>query len=119
MFNTLTITLLEKTREIGFMKAMGTTRKDINKLFFAEAFLIGFFGGASGLLGGYAVGTGINNWVAKLAQTTGNKAVEIFYMPIDVIAIGLIVSVAVSVLTGFYPSFRAARTNALDALRYE
>ncbi|PIY00395.1 hypothetical protein COZ22_00375 [bacterium (Candidatus Howlettbacteria) CG_4_10_14_3_um_filter_37_10] len=119
MFNTLTITLLEKTREIGFMKAMGTTRKDINRLFFTESFLIGFLGGLTGIIGSYILGLSINGWVESLAKKTGNKSVELFYMPVEVILIAIGIAAVISLLTGFYPAFRASRINPLNALRYE
>ena len=119
MFNTLTITLLEKTREIGFMKAMGTTRKDINRLFFTESFLIGFLGGLTGIIGAYILGLSINGWVESLAKKTGNKSVELFYMPVEVILIAIGIAAVISLLTGFYPAFRASRINPLNALRYE
>lgn len=119
MFNTLTISLLEKTREVGFMKALGTTKKDIYRMFLAEAIFIGSLGTALGTLGGYLLGQAINASVAGLAKATGNVAVELFYTPGTFVLLIFGVSLLVSFLTGFYPSKRAATINPLDALRYE
>lgn len=119
MFNTLTISLLEKTREISFMKVLGTTRKDIWSLFLGEALLIGTTGAVLGVLGGILIGDSINNFLIDLAAQTGNKPVEIFYTPIVFVLIVLGVSILVSFLTGVYPSFRASRIDPLESLRYE
>jgi len=119
MFNTLTISLLEKTREVGFMKALGTTRKDIYRLFISESLLIGALGSVVGITIGVALGTSLNFTIAGLAKATGNQAVEIFYTPIYLVFVIIAVSVFISFLTGLYPARRAARINALDAMRYE
>jgi putative ABC transport system permease protein len=119
MFNTLTISLLEKTREVGFMKALGTTRRDIYMLFISESILIGALGSLAGVLIGAALGTSLNLAIAGLAKATGNVAVQLFYTPFYLAALIIAVAVIISFLTGFYPSNRAARINALDAMRYE
>lgn len=119
MFNTLTISLLEKTREISFMKVMGTTSADIWNLFLSEAILIGVIGAGLGITGGTLVGMGLNNFIIDMALRTGNKPVEIFYTPPIYIMIGFIAAVAISILTGIYPSFRASKIDPLEAMRYE
>jgi putative ABC transport system permease protein len=119
MFNTLTISLLEKTREISFMKVMGTTKADIWKLFFSEALIIGVVGAAFGILCGMLIGNSINAFLVDLAQKTGNKPVQIFYTPIYVIFVTFISAATVSFLTGIYPSFRATRIDPLESMRYE
>lgn len=119
MFNTLTISLLEKTREISFMKVMGTTKSDIWKLFFSEALIIGVVGAAIGILGGMFIGNSINTFLIDLAHRTGNKPVSIFYTPVYVIVVTFLAAAAVSFLTGIYPSFRATRIDPLESMRYE
>ncbi|MCL5094310.1 MAG: ABC transporter permease [Patescibacteria group bacterium] len=119
MFNTLTISLLEKTREIGFMKALGATKKDIYRIFLTETLLIGSAGGFLGIWGGYEVGYLLNQNIINLALSSGNKPVEIFYLPFSSIIFVFLFVFAISLLTGLYPSYRATRINALDALRYE
>lgn len=119
MFNTLTISLLEKTREISFMKVLGTERKDIWRLFLGEAIIIGLLGTSLGILTGTLIGSGLNNFLIDLAQKTGNKPVEIFYTPITFILIIFTVSITISILTGIYPAYRATRIDPLEAMRYE
>jgi len=119
MFNTLTISLLEKTREVGFMKALGTTKRDIYRLFISESLLIGALGSVVGITIGVALGVSLNLAIAGLAAATGNQSVEIFYTPVYLVFVIIAVSVFISFLTGLYPARRAARINALDAMRYE
>jgi putative ABC transport system permease protein len=119
MFNTLTISLLEKTREISFMKVMGTKRGDIWKLFFSEALLIGITGAALGIGSGMLIGNSLNTFLIDLAHRTGNQPVQIFYTPWTVIVVTFLAAAAVSFLTGIYPSFRATRIDPLESMRYE
>jgi putative ABC transport system permease protein len=119
MFNTLTISLLEKTREVGFMKALGTTKRDIYMLFISESILIGGLGSLVGVLVGVALGTALNLAIAGLAKATGNIAVQLFYTPLYLAVVIIAIAIIISFFTGFYPSNRAARINALDAMRYE
>lgn len=119
MFNTLTISLLEKTREISFMKVLGVTTGDIWKLFLGEAILIGSIGTVMGLVGGTLLGSALNNTLVDLALKTGNKPVQIFYTPILFVILAFIISIIISVLTGIYPSYRGSKIDPLEAMRYE
>lgn len=119
MFNTLTISLLEKTREISFMKVLGTTSLDIWELFLAEAILLGFIGSAMGIFGGMLLGSTLNNFLINLAHETGNKPVEIFYTPLSLVFISFGIALAISFFTGIYPSVRASKIDPLEAMRYE
>jgi putative ABC transport system permease protein len=119
MFNTLTISLIEKTREISFMKVMGTTKKDIWRLFLFEAFFIGIVGSIIGVTVGILAGGFLNSFLIDLAQKTGNKPVVIFYTPWLLIVITILTSAVLSFITGIYPSYRASRIDPLEAMRYE
>jgi len=119
MFNTLTISLLEKTREVGFMKALGTTRRDIYFLFISESILIGALGSLVGVVVGWAIGASLNLAILGMAKATGNVPVQLFYTPLYLAGLIVLVAIVISFFTGFYPSNRAARINALDAMRYE
>jgi ABC-type lipoprotein release transport system permease subunit len=119
MFNTLTISLLEKTKEISFMKILGTTSWDIWRLFIAEAIIIGIVGGVLGTIFGLVFGTFVNAFIAELAKQTGNQAVQIFYTPIDVTLTVLLAIIIASFVTGIYPSLRASRIDPLKSIRYE
>lgn len=119
MFNTMTIALLERTQEIGVMKSLGASRKDIWYLFLVESVIIGFFGGLSGILLGTTAAWISNFGINKLASSLGGQAVNMFYTPNEFIAIVLTFSTIVGFMTGLYPARRASRLNPLDALRYK
>lgn len=117
--NTLTVSLLERTREIGVMKALGATSRDIYRLFITESVLIGLTGGIIGIIVGYLMGEGINYGINYLAQRAGGEVVDIFYMPLAFVLVVVGVAFFVSLATGYYPARRASKINPLDALRYE
>lgn len=118
-FNTLTISLIERIREVSLLKMLGMKRMDVFRLFISESLTIGVFGGLSGALSGYGIGWFANWFISRLAQQSGSDAVVIFYTPWSFILGVSIGSVVVGLLTGLYPSYRAIKTNPLDALRYE
>ncbi len=119
MFNTMTIALLERTRDIGIMKAIGARKKDVKKLFIIEASVIGLLGGISGIIMGLILGQFINLLINLLAQKAGGQAVSLFYTPWQFIVGILVFSFLVGIFTGIYPATRASRINPLEALRYE
>ena len=119
MFNTLTISLIEKTREVGFMKALGTMRHDVYWLFTLESMLIGAFGSIVGVVVGVLSGVMLNYGIFALANSSGNQSVELFYIPIPLVLCILGISLVVSLFTGIYPARRAAKISPLDAMRYE
>ncbi len=119
MFNTLTVSLLERIREVGLLKALGMSRSDIRKLFLSEALVIGVGGGLLGIVFGLLVGFILNYAINALAQASGADPVTFFYTP-WYFAVGIgVFSVFLGVITGIYPAYRAVKINALDALRYE
>lgn len=118
-FNTLTVSLLERTREIGVMKSLGVTNTQVYIMFFAEALLIAVLGGVSGILLGLGMGGVLNIAINQLAIQYGGQSVNLFLMPTN-FTISLIVYILiVGFVTGVYPAYRAAKINPLDALRYE
>jgi len=118
-FNTLTISLLERIREVGLMKVMGMNSRDIYFLFMAESVFIGFTGGIIGIIFGHALGMVINAILALLAQKAGVDALSVFYTPWTFPVYIGIFSLVVSFITGWYPARRAVKVDALDAIRYE
>lgn len=119
MFNTMTISLLEKTNEIGIMRSLGITGRDIKKVFFMESGIMGFLGGLGGVLVGLGAGVLVNFGFNLLAQNLGGKALQLFYTPSVFIFFIIFFSTIVGLLTGVFPSYRASKLNPLDALRYK
>jgi putative ABC transport system permease protein len=119
IINTMVMSILERTREIGIMKAVGANEPDIKGIFFVEAGVIGFFGGVFGLALGWIV-TRIANAVANVyVAKEGGPPMEFFYFPLWLILGAMAFSVSVSLLAGLYPAMRAARVNPVEALRHD
>lgn len=119
MFNTLTVSLLERTREIGGMKTMGMVSEEVQDLFIAEAMIMGLSGGIGGLGLGYLVGKGLSAAISVVAVSQGQGFIDLTYIPFSFTIFILITSFIVGVVTGLYPAQRAKNISALNALRYE
>lgn len=119
MFNTLTVSLLERTREVGLMKAMGMKSNEVKELFLTESMIMGFFGGVIGLIGGICIGKIISMILSIFSVIKGVGVVDISYVPPIFVVTVLLLSVFVGVLTGYFPAKRATKISALNALRYE
>lgn len=119
MFNTMTIALLERTQEIGIMKTIGASSYDIWRMFLTESMMIGFFGGLFGVITGFILSNLVNYGVNWLAEVFGGNRVSLFNQPSWFIIFIIIFSTVVGVITGIYPAKRAAKLNALEALRYK
>lgn len=119
IFNTMTISLIEKTREVGLMKILGVKKVYIRRIFMTEALIIGLAGGLIGVISSIAVGQSINYAINAMAVSSGNVAVNIMYFPILLVLLIMVISVLISLLAGLYPARRTTRISPLDALRYE
>ncbi len=119
MFNTLTVSLLERTREIGLMKAMGMRSEEVRELFLTESMTMGFFGGLFGLLGGFASGKILSAVLSIFSISKGLGPIGVASIPVSFVLIIAVLSIATGVITGIYPARRATRISALNALRYE
>jgi putative ABC transport system permease protein len=119
MFNTMTVTLLERTKEIGIMRTLGASPSDVKLLFISESVVVGFLGGLSGVLMGITLGFVVNFMLNLAASQFGGQAVKLFAFPMWFLTFISIFSGAVGYLTGIFPASRAAALNPLDAIRYE
>lgn len=116
IINTMTISLLERTHEIGIMKAIGASGNDIKKLFLFESALIGLFGGLIGV--GIAIGFGsLFNFVLNLFLHSSGQQFNVFETPVKFALIMIAVAVLISVFAGIYPTSRAQKLVPIDALR--
>ena len=120
MFNTLTISLLERTQEVGLMMALGSRRRDVKYLFTVEAWLLAFLGGLLGIIGAAILAFVLN---IAINQSAGARGVQenftIFSFPLILIGGTLVFTTVVGLLVSLVPSRRAARINPIDALRNE
>jgi putative ABC transport system permease protein len=119
MFNTMTVTLLERTGEIGIMRTLGASSQDIQILFISEAVIVGFLGGVVGISIGVGIGFALNTMVNVAASNFGGKSVALFSYPMSFILFIATFSAVVGFLTGVFPARRAASLNPLDAIRYK
>ncbi len=117
MFNTMTIALLERTQEVGIMKAIGASNFDIWKLFLAEAMIMGLIGGMGGIVIGY-IGAQAFNWgINALASAFGGQSLNLFQTPLWFLFTIIAFSAAVGVITGLWPAYRASKLSPIDALK--
>ena len=119
MFNTMTVTLLERTKEIGIMRTLGASPNDVKYLFVSESIVVGFLGGVSGIVMGVTLGVTVNVFLNIVASQFGGQAVALFSFPITFLLFIAIFSAVVGYLTGVFPARRASKLNPLDAIRYE
>lgn len=118
MFNTMTVTLLERTKEIGIMRTIGGSPFDIKVMFLTESMLMGFLGGLSGIAIGVGGGLFINFTLNMVALRMGGAAIALFRFPISFLVFIAVFSAIMGWTTGLFPSNRAASLNPLDAIRY-
>ncbi len=122
--NTMAMAILERTREIGLMKAIGATNRDVLSVFLGEAAGIGFIGGLGGVLLGWSAGQVINvlamAYLAGQASQTGGLPPSVaVYTPLWLPVFALMFATAIGLISGLYPALRAATLIPVNALKYE
>ncbi len=122
--NTMAMSILERTREIGLMKAVGATNRDVLSIFLGEAAGIGFIGGVGGITIGWLAAQAINvlavAFLANQASQQGGPPPSVaVYTPIWLPIFALVFSTFIGMLSGLYPALRAATMIPVQALKYE
>ena len=110
--NTLSLSVFERTREIGLMRAIGTYRKQIRRMIFIESSIISIFGAA--------LGTSLGIFFAwSLIQTLADEGFTVFAVSVPQTALWIGISIIAGVIAAILPAIRASRQNILDAISYE
>lgn len=120
IINTMTISLLERTHEIGIMKCVGASNRDIRKIFNFEAVTISFIGGILGIAVGLTIGGLFNLILAYLMErggAIGQMSISVSPWPFLVAVLAL--SIIIGWVAGWYPARRAAKLSPFEALRSE
>lgn len=120
MFNTLTISLLERTREIGLMVALGARRRDVRRLFIVEALQLSLFGAIGGMVLAGGLSVVVNGVVVNMAKGRGVTDTFVLFSYPWWLIVGLTGSMlGIGFLVAYFPARRAERINPIDALRRE
>jgi putative ABC transport system permease protein len=125
--NTMYVSVMERTREIGILKALGYKPKQIMAMFLSEAALTGIIGGFSGLLLGYVLSFLMGGLLGGFGGgrggfTFGGPGQTMTIQPVfsaELILFSLVFPVILATIAGLYPAWRASRMNAVVALKYE
>jgi putative ABC transport system permease protein len=117
--NTMYTTVLERTKEIGVLKALGSRSHDVLLLFVAEAAVIGLAGGLIGALFAVVLGRLGNAAVDRLTQAVSSTGFDVFRTNVPVVLTAVALAVLLSTVSGLLPALRAAGQDPARALRYE
>jgi putative ABC transport system permease protein len=118
--NTMVMAIYERTREIGILKAMGASRREIRQMFMLEAGFIGMIGGVFGLLIGWLLGLGLNQAIEIISRIREQPVHGQFFLVTPLLAVGAIVfATLIGLVAGLLPAQRAAKLDPLEALRHE
>jgi putative ABC transport system permease protein len=117
IINTQYISVLERTREIGLMKALGMRGRSVSRLFQFEAAWIGFLGGIIGSAIAVIVGLSINPWLTNVLGIGEGNSILIF-QPIPIV-IMIVALMLIAMLAGWFPARKAAKLDPIEALRTE
>lgn len=117
--NTMLMSILERKREIGIMKAVGGKNRDIRLIFFFEAGIIGVLGALSGIAVGYGLTRIANIIVNQTYISSGSTPLDLFSFPWWLTLGAIAFCIIISLIAGLYPAITASKINPIEALRQE
>jgi putative ABC transport system permease protein len=112
--NTMTMNVLERTREIGMLRSVGMTQWQVGRMILAEAGMIGLIGGAFGTALGLFLGR-----LFVTATSRGGSDSAVYVFPAEGVLIAVILALVVSQLAAIWPARRAARLSIIEAIHFE
>lgn len=118
IINTMLMSIMERTREIGIMKVIGASNLDVTKIFLMEALAIGLLGGIGGVTLGY-IASKIIDVVAGMYMAGEGVASSFVVMPLWLIGFAVGFAMLVGLVSGVYPAGKAAGLSPVEALRHE
>ena len=120
MLNTLTVALLERTKEVGLMMALGARRRDMRRLFIVESLLLTIIGGTVGILLALILGFVVNMVSNSVALSRGvDESFSLFAVPWWLVVGTVVFMCLLGYLVSLLPAIRAGRIAPIDALRRE
>ncbi len=119
IINTMMMSITERRREIGVLKSLGADEREIKMMFLVESALIGSIGSIFGIVFGWVISRVASTTAQAFMKSQGEDPMELFALPLWLIAVAFTLGLLVSLVAGYYPSSRAARVDPVEALRYE
>jgi putative ABC transport system permease protein len=125
IMNTMTVSLIERTKEIGLLKSLGLKNRTVLSIFLCEASIIGLIGGVVGTVLGYMLASVIASFLngdALQAWSGVSVYADITIVPelsSMVVVVAIAFGLLISVLFSLYPAWRASKLSPVDALRHE
>ena len=110
--NTLALSIIERTREIGLLRAVGMSRRQLRRMIRWESVIIAVFGALLGMLTGIALG-----WA--VVQALKDEGLGDFALPVGQLVLLNVVAAIAGVFAAVYPAYKASRLNILDAISYQ
>jgi putative ABC transport system permease protein len=118
IMNIMIVSLIERTREIGILKALGMKSRTVLSIFLAESLIIGLIGGILGIIAGWGLARVVAVIVERMFQVGSGLTLNPVFTP-EVLLGALAFGIGVSVIFALYPAWRASKLKPVDALRYE
>jgi putative ABC transport system permease protein len=116
------MSIYERTREIGIMKAVGASGRQIRQVFLGEAALIGLVGGIGGLLLALATSSLANLFIRQMFTSSQDSVLgggDLFYVSAPLAVFAVVFATCIGLVAGILPAIRAANLDPLTALRHE